>query len=122
MVDSSGMTASFQELIMLQPAEIQQRFSQIQQTINQAEEVTRNDQGAPADIRDCIQKIAHEMPNAERVMRSNDQSRIVECIDRLEEMGDDAKRMVRSSQPSPQVASVVTRVHDVLSDLKHQLH
>lgn len=107
---------------MLQPAEIQQRFSQIQQTVNQAEEVTRNDQGAPAEIRDCIQKIAHEMPNAERVMRSNDQSRIVECIDRLEEMGDDVKRMVRSSQPSPQVASAVTRVHDVLSDLKHQLH
>ena len=107
---------------MLQPAEIQQRFSQIQQTINQAEEVTRNDQGAPDDIRDRIQKIAHEMPAAERVMRSNDQTRIIECIDRLEEMGDDAKRMVRSSQPSPQVASVVTRVHDVLSDLKHQLH
>jgi hypothetical protein len=37
-------------------------------------------------------------------------------------MGDEAKRMVRSGQPSPQVASVVTRVHDVLSDLKHQLH
>ena len=107
---------------MLQAAEIQKRFSQIQQTINQAEEVTRNDQGAPDDIRDCIQKIAHEMPAAERVMRSNDQTRMIECIDRLEEMGDDAKRMVRSSQPSPQVASVVTRVHDVLSDLKHQLH
>jgi len=107
---------------MLQTAEIQQRFSQIQQTVNQAEEVTRNDQGAPAEIRDCIQKIAQEMPNAERVMRSNDQSRIVECIDRLEEMGDDVKRMCRSAQPSPQVASVVTRVHDVLSDLKHQLH
>ena len=107
---------------MLQAAEIQKRFSQIQQTINQAEEVTRNDQGAPDDIRVCIQKIAHEMPNAERVMRSNDQGRIIECIDRLEEMGDDAKRMVRSSQPSPQVASVVTRVHDVLSELKHQLH
>jgi len=107
---------------MLQPAEIQQRFSQIQQTINQAEEVTRNDQGAPSDIRDCIQQIAHEMPEAQRVMQSNDQTRIVQCIDRLEEMGDQAKRMVRNSQPSPQVASVVTRVHDVLSDLKHQLH
>ncbi|SFD54512.1 hypothetical protein [Massilia yuzhufengensis] len=107
---------------MLQTAEIQQRFSQIQQTINQAEEVTRNDQGAPSEIRDCIQKIAREMPNAQRVMQSNDQSRMVECIDKLEEMGDDAKRLCRSAQPSPQVASVVTRVHDVLSDLKHQLH
>ena len=35
---------------------------------------------------------------------------------------DEAKRMGRSQQPSPQVASVVTRVHDVLSDLKHPLH
>lgn len=107
---------------MLQAAEIQQRFSQIQQTVNQAEEVTRNDQGAPEDIRDCIRRIAHEMPQAQRVMQSNDQSDIIACIDRLEEMGDQVKRMVRTSQPSPQVASVVTRVHDVLSDLKHQLH
>lgn len=107
---------------MLQPAEIQQRFSLIQQTVNQAEDVTRNDQGAPSEIRDCIQKIAHELPQAQRVMQSNDQSQIVECIDRLEEMGDEAKRMVRTQQASPQVASVVTRVHDVLSDLKHQLH
>jgi len=107
---------------MLQAAEIQQRFSQIQQTINQAEEVTRNDRDAPEEIRDCIQKIAHEMPQAQRVMQSNDQSDIIACIDRLEEMGDEAKRMCRTSQPSPQVTSVVTRVHDVLSDLKHQLH
>lgn len=107
---------------MLQATEIQQRFSLIQQTVNQAEDVTRNDGGAPQEIRDCIQKIAHEMPEAQRVMQSNDQSRMVECIDRLEEMGDEVKRMCRTRQPSPQVASVVTRVHDVLSDLKHQLH
>lgn len=107
---------------MLQAAEIQQRFSQVQQTVNQAEQVTRNDQDAPEDIRDCIQKIAHEMPEAQRVIQSNDQSDIIECIDRLEEMGDEAKRMCRDTQASPQVASVVTRVHDVLSDFKHQLH
>lgn len=107
---------------MLQPAEIQQRFSHVQQTINQAEEVCRNDQSIPDELRDCIQKLAHETDRAQSVMRSNDQSDIVQCIDELEAMGDEAKRACRSSQSSPQVESVVMRVHDELSDLKHQLH
>ena len=107
---------------MLQPAEIQQRFTQIQQTINQAEEACRNDQSVPNEIRDCIQKLAHESSRAQGVMQSNDQSDIVQCIDDLEAIGDEAKRVCRSAQPSPQVQSMVMRVHDELSDFKHQLH
>lgn len=108
---------------MLQPADIKQRFSHVQQVIHQAEEVVRNDQSVPSEIRDCIQKIAHESDATEKVvMNSNDQSDIVHRIDDLEQLSDEAKRICRTAQPSPQVQSVVMRVHDELSNLKHQLH
>lgn len=55
-------------------------------------------------------------------MSSNDQSDIVHRIDDLEQLSDEAKRICRTAQPSPQVQSVVMRVHDELSNLKHQLH
>ncbi|MEH6437575.1 hypothetical protein [Massilia sp. DD77] len=107
---------------MLQPAEIQQRFRHVQQTINQAEEACRNDQNIPGEIRECIERLASESSRAQSVMQSSDQSNIVQCIDDLEAIGDEAKRVCRSAQPSPQVQSMVMRVHDELSDFKHQLH
>ncbi|WP_020655173.1 hypothetical protein [Massilia niastensis] len=107
---------------MLQPAEIKQRFSQVQQVVNQAESVCQSDQSIPSEIRDCIHKLADETGRAQSVMQSNQESDIIECIDNLEAIGDEAKRVCRSAQPSPQVASMVMRVHDELSDFKHKLH
>lgn len=107
---------------MLQAAEIKQRFSQVMQVVNQAEAVCQSDQSIPGEIRDCIHKLADETGRAQSVMQSSDESDIIECIDNLEAMGDEAKRVCRNTQPSPQVASMVMRVHDELSDFKHKLH
>lgn len=107
---------------MLQTAEIQKRFSQVRQVVNQARDVCRNDRGVPTEIRDAIQKIADEAERAQSVMQSSDQSTMVRAIDDLEAMGDEAKRVCTATRPSPQVQSVVVRVHDELSNLKHQLH
>lgn len=107
---------------MLQAREIQQRFSSIQQTIKDAEQACRSGD-APSDLKDCIEKIARESQQAQQVMQGQDQQRMVECVDNLESMGDEAKRITRSaSSMSPQVQSAVTKVHDELSNLKHQLH
>lgn len=107
---------------MLQAADIQQRFSHVQQVVNQAEEVCRDDQGIPAPIRDCIGKIAHETQRAQGVMQSNDQASMIRCIDELEAMGDHARHVCGSNSATPQVQALVMRVHDELSNLKHQLH
>jgi len=107
---------------MLQRTEIQQRFSHVQQVVNQAQEALRNEQSVPNEIRDCIQKLADETDRAQSVMQSNDESNMIQCIDDLEAIGDEAKRVCTSTRPSPQVQSVVVRVHDELSNLKHQLH
>jgi methyl-accepting chemotaxis protein len=107
---------------MLQAREIQQRFTHIQQTIKEAEQAVRS-ADAPDELKDCIEKLARESQQAQQVMQSQDQQRMVECVDNLESMGDEAKRISRSAPTmSPQLETAVTRVHDELSNLKHQLH
>lgn len=108
---------------MLQQNEIQQRYQHLQQTINEAEKECRSDSDTPNEMRDCIEKLARETRQAQSVMQSNDQRRITECVDSLEAMGDEAKRVSRSASTMPaHLEALVTRVHSELSDFKHQLH
>lgn len=108
---------------MLQQAEIQQRFKHLQQTIGEAEKACRDSTDTPSDVKNCIEKLARESRQAQSVIQSNDQQRITECVDNLEAMGDEVKRVSRSSDHMPaHLESVVTRVHSELSDFKHHLH
>lgn len=108
---------------MLQANEIQQRFTQIQQTIRDAEQVCRSQQDAPNEIRDCIDKLSRESQQAQGMMQGNDQQQMVQCVDKLESISDEAKRVSRSNpQMAQPLQAAVMRVHDELSNLKHQLH
>lgn len=108
---------------MLQANEIQQRFTHIQQSIQEAEQACKQAGDAPDEIRDCIEKLSREARQAQSIMQSNDQQRIQQCVDNLEDMGDEAKRISRSLPTMPaHVEAAVTRVHAELSDLKHKLH
>jgi transcriptional regulator with AAA-type ATPase domain len=108
---------------MLQANEIQQRMSHIQQTIGQAEQACMSSADASPELKECIQKISDEVKKADAVIKSNDEQRIIACVDSLEDMGDDAKRLSRSdAHISPQLETAVTRVHAELSELKHKLH
>jgi methyl-accepting chemotaxis protein len=108
---------------MLQANEIQQRITHIRQTIGQAEEACKTSADTSPELAECIRKLAEEARQVDSVIASNDQARIMQCVDSLEDMGDDAKRLSRSdAHTSPQVETAVTRVHAELSDLKHKLH
>jgi hypothetical protein len=107
---------------MLRANEIKQRMSHILQTIDQAEQACKTGD-TPPELKACLHKMASEAKKADDVIASKDDARIIECVDSLEDMGDDAKRMSRSdAHISPQVESAVTKVHAELSDLKHKLH
>jgi chromosome segregation ATPase len=108
---------------MLQANEIQQRFTHIQQTIGEAEQACRSSQDTPNELRDCIDKLSREVKQAQGVMQSNDQQRMIQCVDSLEDMGDEAKRISRSLPQMPaHLEACVSRVHAELSDLKHKMH
>ncbi len=108
---------------MLQANEIQQRFSSIEQAIGQANQACQSASNAPSQLKDCIERLDRETSAARQVLQSSDQARIVQCVDDLESIGDEAKRVCRTeAQMEPRLKEAVTRVHDELSDLKHQLH
>jgi uncharacterized protein YoxC len=108
---------------MLQANEIKQRFSHLQQTIGEAEQACKSAQDAPTEVRNCIEKLSREYKQAQDVMQSNDQNRIVQCVDSLEAMGDEVKRVSRSLPQMPaHLEACVTKVHAELSDYKHKLH
>jgi ElaB/YqjD/DUF883 family membrane-anchored ribosome-binding protein len=108
---------------MLQQSEIEQRFSHLQQTLGEAEQVCRSSQDTPNEVRDCIEKLVRESRQAQGVIQSHDQQRITQCVDSLEAIGDEVKRVSRSSAQMPaHLESVVTKVHSELSDFKHKLH
>ncbi|PWF42077.1 hypothetical protein [Massilia glaciei] len=108
---------------MLQANEIQQRFSRVEQAIGQAAQTSQSEINTPPQLKDCIQKLDRQTSLAKEVMQSGDQSRIRQCVDDLEMLGDEAKRVCgTSAQVAPRLKEAVIRMHDELSDLKHQLH
>ncbi|HEU5436250.1 MAG TPA: hypothetical protein VFU95_07525 [Telluria sp.] len=108
---------------MLQASEIQQRFTIIRRTIGEAERACEASSDTSPQLREYLHKMADEAKSADAIIRGSEQARIVACIDKLEDMGDEAKRISRSDdQVSPKLETAVSKVHAELSQLKHQLH
>lgn len=112
---------------MLQANEIAKRFQHLQATIDDAQRTCQSAQGMPQEtlqpIRSAIDRLSQEYRQAQPVIASNDQGRITAAVDKLQDIGDEAKRLSRANpQVPPQVEAAVKRVHDELSDFKHKLH
>ena len=98
---------------MLQANEITQRFQHLQVTIDEAQRACQAAQDAPPEIRNCIDRLSKEYRQTQPVIASNDQMRIMQAVDKLEDMGDEAKRLSRNS---PQIPAQLERVKGVLYD------
>ncbi|MGZ3237607.1 MAG: hypothetical protein ACXU8A_09560 [Burkholderiaceae bacterium] len=108
---------------MLQANEIQQRFSHIQQSIQQASQACQSGSNVPDDLKQCIQQLDSESNSAKQAMQSQDQQQIIQCIDNLEQLGDRARDACQQSQNvDGQLKQAVMQAHDELSDFKRQLH
>lgn len=108
---------------MLQMNEIAQRFSNIRRTIGEAERASEAARETSPELREQLHKLADEARAADTIIGAGQQQVVVEWIDRLEDMGDEARRLSRSDdRMSPQLETAVSKVHAELSSLKHQLH
>lgn len=108
---------------MMQTNEIKQRFSMIEQAIGQAAQACSAERNVPSELRDCIDKLDRQSDLAKEVIQSDDQMRIRKVVDDLEQLGDRAKQVCGSgAKLTAQMKNAVLRVHDELSQLKHQLH
>lgn len=108
---------------MMNVNEIQQRFSQITQTINHAAEVCLSDSSVPKDLKDWVEKLDSEADQVNMILQTKDEARILQSVDDLEEIGDHARDVCRSAPNlKDAVRDAVMQAHRELSELKHQLH
>jgi hypothetical protein len=109
---------------MMQTSEIQQRFSQIENTIHHAAQCAQSASGVSMDLKDCVQQLDQKATQARSIMQSQDESQIRQCVDDLEQMGDRARDACEQSTGNVdgELKTAVMQAHRELSNLKHQLH
>ena len=109
---------------MMQAKELQQRFSQVENTIHQAAQRCQTAQAVPMDLKDCIQQLDQRAVQARNMMQSQDENQIRQCVDDLEQLGDQAKDACENAPGDldRELKDAIMQAHRELSDLKHQLH
>ncbi|WP_087739623.1 hypothetical protein [Paraburkholderia piptadeniae] len=108
---------------MLQASEIQKRFTHLQQTVSDASRTCHADKTIPADLMNWMDELDKECKSAKKIMSTNDEDRIRQCVDDLERIGDRAERACqKAGSLDTRVKDAVSSMHSELSDLKRQLH
>ena len=104
--------------------QMQQRFSRVEHCIEDAMRACQSAGNPPQELKECIGEMDRRAHEAHDLMwQSQDESRIVECVDSLEQLGDRAMQACRKAgMVEPQLREAVQAAHDELSTLKHQLH
>lgn len=109
----------------MQADEVRQRFGQIEQTIRQASQACeRAGTGVQMDLKSCIQRLdSQSSQTRQQLQQAQDEQSIIDCVDQMEELGDQAKAACEK-QPDvdQQVKQAVMQAHEELRQLKHQLH
>lgn len=108
---------------MMNTSEIQQRFSQVENTIHEAAQRCQATVTVPMDLKDSLQQLDQMTAQAQQAMQSQDENRIRQCVDDLEELGDRARDACeQSGNLDGELRNAVMQAHRELSELKHQLH
>ena len=108
----------------MEPAQIRQKLSQLDQVITRAAQAVRDDQAASQELKQCVQELGTQSKEAQQsLVDGEEQTTLIECVDDMEDTSDRAKKACESARNlSQQTKSAVLQAHQQLSDLKHQLH
>lgn len=109
----------------MQTSQVKEQFSRIERSIDQAAQLCESANQVPEKLRSCIAKLDSESDQAKQMLsQETSDSEIIDCIDRLEELGDQAMEACKQGGNSvdPDLQHAVKQAHDELSSLKHQLH
>jgi hypothetical protein len=110
---------------MMRIEEVRQRFNQIEQTIHEASQACeRAGEGVPVDLKNSIQKLDQRSSQVrEELQQAQNEDKVIQCVDELEELGDNAKAACeKGGNVDQQLKQAVMQAHEELSNLKHQLH
>jgi hypothetical protein len=122
-VENLSQNTTSEETTM-EPAQIRQKLTQLDQVIDRAAQAVRDDQRAPQELKSCVQELGTQAKEAQQSLSDGDaQATLIECVDEMEETSDRAKKACEAAKGlSQQAKSAVLQAHQQLSDLKHQLH
>jgi hypothetical protein len=107
----------------MQPQQVKNEFPRIEQVIDNAAQKCQLTSGLPDELRQSLAELDQESDRAKAMlMEEQNGNRIVQCIDRLEKLGDRAMQACNGAGVDPELQRAVKEAHDALSDLKHRLH
>jgi FtsZ-binding cell division protein ZapB len=108
---------------MMQPSQVKDYFPEVKRNIDQATQLCQITSDIPDDVRSFLSELDREANHAMEVLEEeNNDNKILQCIDRLEKLGDQARDACASVEVNQQVENAVRQAHDAISALKHQLH
>lgn len=108
----------------MQPSQVKDFFPSVEQSIDNAAELCQLTSDVPDDVRECLSELERESDRAKRILEDEDNdNRIIECIDRLEKLGDRAIQACRQAGNTidPQVGNATQVAHDAIADLKRRM-
>ena len=109
----------------MQASQVKEMFPRIHHSIDQAVQLCQTTDQVPDNLRNCIAQLDEESEQAKEILaEESDDEKIVECIDRLEQLGDKAVTACKQADDGldQDVQSAVLQAHDALSELKQRLH
>jgi chromosome segregation ATPase len=77
--------------IMMQAKEIEQRFTTVERSVEQLKQAVNAQKNVPQDLKDCVQQLGQQTSAARQVVQSQDEQRIVQAVDELEQFCGPAK-------------------------------
>jgi|GEM_PF-639584 len=109
---------------MQQAEYVRQQLPRIDQHARNASQLCNDSDNVPDAVRSCVGEIEREAAEAAAMLAGDqDEQRLADCIDHLEELGDRAMQACRrSDNVDTRVMQAVETVHGAISELKHRLH
>jgi hypothetical protein len=107
----------------MQANQVKSEFPSIKRSVGEAAQLCQTTSDVPEKVRDVLSQLDRQTNEASNFLEqeTNDE-KILQCIDELEELGDQAKNACRAAPVSDEVAQAVTKAHDAISDLQRRLH
>lgn len=107
----------------MQASQVKSEFPSVKQSVAQAAQLCQTANDVPDNVRGALEQLNQQINEASTFLeRETNEEKILQCIDELEELGDQAKNACRSSQVDPQVAEAIVKAHDAISQLQSRLH
>jgi hypothetical protein len=108
----------------MQMQELKERFSQVEQCIDNAAQMCEMSADVPTRLRTFLNEMERESDHARQVAeQEQDEEQVKQCVTKLEKIGDRAmQECSQANYVDQQVQNAVRQARKAISSLKQQLH